>query len=145
MGRMFTQSREEVRSHFINVWEKMALEVPLEPLEQMLANVIKQHPEYHPVLDDPAVALAAEYAEDMATSNPFLHMSLHVAIAEQLQTDRPSGVVKAYNVLLGKRSLEPHAVEHKMIDCLRASLWQAQRDSCPPDEAAYLTCLVRTT
>lgn len=142
---MFTQSREEVRSYFINVWEKMALEVALEPLEQILANVIKQHPEYHPVLDDPAVALIAEYAEDMTTSNPFLHMSLHVAIAEQLQTDRPSGVVKAYNAMLGKRTLEPHAVEHKMIDCLRASLWQAQRDSCSPDEAAYLTCLVHTT
>lgn len=140
---MFAQSREEVRSHFLSVWGKMSSKVPLQPLEQLLARVIEQHPEYHVVFNDPARALRAEYSGDVANSNPFLHMSLHVAIAEQLQTDRPAGVVKAYNAMVEKRTYDAHAIEHKMIDCLSASLWQAQRDSRPPDEAAYISCLKR--
>ena len=141
---MFAQSREEVRSHFINVWDKMTTSAPLEPLEQMLANVIQRHPEYHEMLGVPAHAMTAEFGAGPDSSNPFLHMSLHVAITEQLQTDRPAGVVTAYNALLGKRRLDPHLVEHKMIDCLSATLWRAQRDSNPPDEAAYIACLLQS-
>jgi hypothetical protein len=141
---MFAQSREEVRSHFINVWDKMMIRAPLEPLEQILADVIQRHPEYHEMLGDPAHAIAAEFGSDPDNDNPFLHMSLHVAIAEQLQTDRPPGVVTAYNAILGKRRLDPHLVEHKMIDCLSATLWRAQRDSNLPDEAAYVACLLRS-
>ena len=141
---MFAQSRDEVRSHFINVWEKMISRSPLEPLEQILADVIDRHPQYHEVLKDPVNAMTAEFGSGPDNTNPFLHMSLHVAIVEQLQTDRPPGVVTAYNAILAKRQLDPHLVEHKMIDCLSATLWQAQRDSNPPDEAAYVACLLRS-
>jgi hypothetical protein len=141
---MFAQSRDDVRSHFISVWEKMADNAALEPLEQMLARVIRRHPEYHLILSNPDRALNTEFGVDGITGNPFLHMSLHVAIAEQMQTDRPPGVVKAYNSMLKNRTLDAHLVEHKMIDCLSASLWRAQRDSMPPDEAEYLACLTRS-
>lgn len=141
---MFAQSREEVRSHFIDVWEKMTLGGPLQPLEQILADVIRRHPEYHEMLGDRGRALTADFGSSPEDDNPFLHMSLHVAIAEQLQTDRPPGVVTAYNTILGKRQLDPHLVEHKMIDCLSATLWRAQQDSNLPDEAAYVACLLRS-
>jgi hypothetical protein len=141
---MFAQSRDDVRSHFISVWEKMVDDAPLEPLEQMLAIVIRRHPEYHQILSNPERALNTEFGVDGLTANPFLHMSLHIAIAEQLQTDRPPGVVNAYNSMLRNRRLDAHLVEHKMIDCLSASLWQAQRDSVPPNEAEYLACLTRS-
>ena len=141
---MFAQSRDEVRSHFINVWEKMISRSPLEPLEQILADVIDRHPQYHEVLKDPVNAMTAEFGSGPDNANPFLHMSLHVAIVEQLQTDRPPGVVTAYNAILAKRQLDPHLVEHKMIDCLSATLWQAKLDSNPPDESAYVACLLRS-
>ena len=140
---MFAQSRDEVRSHFLNVWRKMAAKAPLQPMELILADVIERHCEYHALLDEPERALASEFAPDSVTSNPFLHMSLHVALCEQLQTDRPQGVVKAYNSILEKRRFDAHSVEHKMMDCLAASLWQSQRESIPSDEVAYMACLMQ--
>jgi len=143
MGLMFAETRDEVRTHFINVWQKMGAKTPMQPMELLLADVIERHGEYHALLDQPERALAAEFAPDSATSNPFLHMSLHVAICEQLQTDRPPGVVKAYNAILKNRRFDAHAIEHKMMGCLSASLWHSQRDSMPPDEVAYVECLMQ--
>jgi len=140
---MFSQTRDEVRNHFLGVWQKMADKSPLQPMEMMLAEVIARHSEYHALLDEPDRALAAEFSPESPVSNPFLHMSLHVAIREQLQTDRPPGVVKAYNAIVEKRRFDAHAIEHKMMDCLAESLWQSQRDSVPPDEVVYMACLMQ--
>ena len=139
---MFAETREQVRSHFIDVWRKMGTREPMEPLEQLLAAVIEHHPEYHPLLDRPESAVATDFGATGGT-NPFLHMSLHVALHEQLQTDRPRGVVAAYETLREHAGLEPHQLEHRMIECLSASLWDAQQNARPPDEAAYLECLRR--
>jgi len=138
---MFAQTREEVRAHFLKVWGKMAAHSPMEPLEALLAGVIERHPEYHALLDRPDEAINAEFRTDIEGVNPFLHMSLHVAVQEQLQTDRPVGVVGAYNALVGTRRLDAHDIEHRMMECLSASLWEAQRNASPPDEAAYVECL----
>jgi hypothetical protein len=141
---MFAQTREEVRGHFLAVWQKMAAKSPLEPIEALLAGVIERHPEYHALLNRPDEALNADFTADAAGVNPFLHMSLHVAIREQLQTDRPPGVVDTYRALAEQRKLDPHAIEHRMMECLSASLADAQRKAAAPDEAAYLECLRRT-
>ncbi len=140
---MFTQTRDGVRNHFLSVWQKMSTAAPLQPMEKILADVISRHTEYHALLDEPERALAAEFAAESSQTNPFLHMSLHVALCEQLQTDRPPGVVTAYNALVAKRRFDAHVIEHRMMDCLAASLWQSQRDSTPPDEVAYIACLMQ--
>lgn len=138
---MFTETREEVRSHFLNVWQKMTAKEPLEPLEQLLAQVIEAHPEYHSLFDNPERLMHEDFNGDANEVNPFLHMSLHIALVEQLQTNRPSGITDAYQKLLTSGKFDAHALEHRMMDCLSASLWQAQRDSRPPDERQYLNCL----
>lgn len=140
---MLSQSTDEVRNHFLSVWQKMAAKAAMQPMELMLASVIERHSEYHVLLNEPERALAAEFPPDSAAGNPFLHMSLHVAVCEQLQTDRPRGVVKAYNAMVEKRHFDAHSIEHRMMDCLAASLWQSQRDSIPPDEVAYMACLMQ--
>ncbi len=138
---MFAETREQVRTHFLEVWRKINEETPMEPLEQLIAAIIERHPEYHDLLREPQRALDLD--ADRIADNPFLHMSLHIAIHEQLQTDRPPGVVAAYNALLATRRYDAHTVEHKMMDCLATSLRQAQVREAPPDESAYLACLRR--
>ena len=138
---MFAQTREEVRAHFLAVWQKMTAKSPMEPIEALLADVIERHPEYHTLLNRPDEAMNADFTDEASGVNPFLHMSLHVAIREQLQTDRPAGVVSTYRALAEKRRLDPHAIEHRMMECLSASLVEAQRRAAAPDEAAYLDCL----
>ena len=69
-------------------------------------------------------------------------MGLHIAVEEQITTNRPSGVIDIYQALR-KRFHDSHMVKHQMMDCLAEALWQAQRDGCEPSEDGYLACLRR--
>ena len=76
----------------------------------------------------------------MGQTNPFLHMGMHLAIREQLATNRPAGITETFGLLMA-RVQDAHAVEHRMMECLGEALWQAQRSGQEPDEARYLACL----
>ncbi len=140
---MLVGTRDEAREFFLHVWRKMSARENMEPLEQLLAQVISEHPEYHATLDDPDGALHKDFDGAGAAPNPFLHMGLHIALIEQLQTDRPAGIRALYQQLLRGGANDSHAVEHRMMECLGESLWQASRDGVAPDEGAYLERLRR--
>ena len=135
---MFAGSVEETRGFFLSVWRKMHASEQMEPLEKLVAEIIGAHPEYHQLLDKPARAMQAG---ESGEANPFLHMGLHIALIEQLQTDRPNGVRAIYQQLVSKSSTDHHAVEHQMMDCLAEALWNASRNGQPPDEQNYLQAL----
>jgi hypothetical protein len=137
---MFGHDRRPIRERFVEVWRKMRTRAPLEPLEALIADVIADHPEYHRLLEDGDDALDRDWTPAGGQANPFLHMGLHIALREQLGTDRPPGIRAAFNALLS-RCGERLEAEHLAIECLAESLWQASRDGAPPDEAAYLACL----
>lgn len=138
---MFIQDRNSARRFFIDIWNKYLQKRSLEPLEQRVLAVILEHSEYHEILSDPQSALAEEYSPEEGRSNPFLHMGMHIAIKEQVSSDRPSGISGLYRTLLENHAGDQHCVEHLMLECLGESLWTAQRNSLPPDEQAYLDCL----
>ncbi len=71
-------------------------------------------------------------------------MGMHLAIREQLATDRPPGLRAGYRGVV-ERAGDAHAAEHRIMDCLGEALWRAQRAGRPPDEAAYLDCVRRLT
>ncbi|HID81470.1 MAG TPA: DUF1841 family protein [Chromatiales bacterium] len=138
---MFAQSREETRQLFCSVFKKVQEQTTLDPLEQQIAEVIKLHPEYHKLLMDPESALAQEFTPEQGQSNPFLHMGMHLAIREQVSTDRPAGIREYFSQLIKK--LGESETEHRMMECLGNSLWEAQRNNSLPDEQAYLDCIHR--
>lgn len=109
----------------------------MEPLEAQIADVIALHPEYHSQLEDRDAALARDYSPEGGQSNPFLHMGLHLAVRDQIATDRPTGIRAAFQNL-ARRHGDEHEAEHAMIECLAQALWEAQRAGRPPDEQAYL-------
>lgn len=133
------QSRDEVRQTYLRVWQKMQSRSVLEPMESVIAEVIRLHPEYHELLDQKDQVMAQEYTPEGGQTNPFLHMGMHIALREQTATDRPAGIQGVYNKL--SSSLGAHDAEHAMMECLGQVLWQAQRDNSVPDEAEYLECL----
>jgi len=137
---MFGHDRNQMRMFFIEVWKKYRAQAPLEPLEKIIAEILRAHPEYHRLLEDPDAVLEKDYLPDLGESNPFLHMGMHIAIQEQLGTNRPAGIIDIYQSLLIKLQ-DPHEVEHRMLECLGEMLWRAQRDGTDPDESAYLDCL----
>ena len=131
-----------MREFFFHVWEKIQQQAPLEPMEAIVAEVIDIHPEYHACLNDRETSLHSDFKPEQGMTNPFLHMGMHIALKEQLATNRPAGIVAVYDLLL-KKFGNAHEAEHQMIECLAESLWQAQRDNRLPDEQAYLECLRR--
>lgn len=136
---MFGQDREQLRRFFQTAWDKRLAGQALQPLEQLVAEVIAQHPEYQDQLTGDE-ALQREFSPDDGQTNPWLHMGMHISLGEQLLADRPAGLRDLYQ-RIANRLGDPHAAEHAMMDCLGFALWEAQRSNRAPDEAAYLECL----
>ncbi len=137
---LFQPSRDQSRSFFIEAWRKYRDKVPLEPLEDLAVGHILRHPEYHDILEDEVASLSREWLPELGESNPFLHLSLHLAIDEQLSIDQPVGIVDRYQKLI-RRLMDEHAAQHAAMECLVEMIWHAQRYDHPPDIQAYLACL----
>ncbi|MDD5250259.1 MAG: DUF1841 family protein [Rhodocyclaceae bacterium] len=139
---MFNPSRDEARRFLIDAWRKRREKLPATPLETLAADLVQLHPEYHALLEAGDAALAREWTPEDGATNPFLHLSLHLAVAEQLQIDQPPGIRAACAALAAAHG-DRHAALHDILDCLGEAVWRAQRDRAPPDGAAYLECIRR--
>jgi len=139
---LFNPSRDEARRFLIDAWRKRREEQPLSGLEQMAAGIIALHPEYHPLLETPETSLDRDWQPESGGVNPFLHLSLHLAIAEQLSIDQPPGIREQYERIRLARGDE-HPAQHAVLECLGEVLWNAQRHGTAPDAALYLACLTR--
>ena len=137
---MYSPSRDEVRELFFAAWLGYRVGRPLAGMHALALDVILQHPEYHDVLEHPERSRDKDYVDE---SNPFLHMSLHMALEEQLSIDQPPGIRSAWQALLRRCAGERHAALHEALECLAETMWRAQRDARPPDADLYLSCLQR--
>lgn len=129
-------NREQMRRHYLDAWRRRRDGLPLTPLDAQIADVIALHPEYQALLEDPD-ALAAEFTVEQGRTNPFLHMGLHLGLREQLATRRPPGIEQVHARLAAKLG-GTHEAEHRMIEVLAETLWEAQRAGRAPDEQRYL-------
>jgi hypothetical protein len=130
------QTRDQLRRQYLDAWRKYTARQPLQPLEAQLAAVIAEHPEYIPLLESHE-ALTTDYTPEGGRDNPFLHMGLHLAIREQVATNRPPGITQVHQSL-SHRLGDPHAAEHAILEVLAETLWESQRAGRAPDETRYL-------
>ena len=138
---IYAPTRDQARRFLFDTWRKYREAQPLEGLESVALQVLLAHPEYHPILDDPQRYAEHDYAPESGMLNPFLHLSLHLAVEEQLAIDQPPGI-RAQFERLREREGE-HAAKHDVLECLGEVVWQAQRNRAVPDAEAYLECLRR--
>jgi hypothetical protein len=138
---MFEPTRDEARDFLFDLWRKHAAGEPLTPLESLALSVVLEHPEYHAVLAARERYLEREWRPEGGETNPFLHLSMHLAIEEQLSIDQPPGIRAAVASL--EKRLGQHDARHEVMDCLAEVVWQAQRNRAGFDNAAYLDCLRR--
>lgn len=131
---IFGQDRSELRKMYADAWRKRGARKVLTPLESQIVAVIEDHPEYQ---DAVGGDLGRDFDVEDGKTNPFLHMGLHLGIREQVATNRPSGIAMIFQKL-AEHAGSPHDAEHRMIDCLAETLWEAQSQNQPPDEALYL-------
>lgn len=139
---MFNPSRTEARQFFFDTWQKYQFREVLSDMETIALEVMLQHPEYHTILNDSESYLQKDYPPEMGDTNPFLHMSMHVAIREQLAIDQPIGIRTKF-LQLCKLTQDEHAAAHYTMECLAETLWQSQRTQSAPDAAVYLNCMER--
>lgn len=137
---MFNPSRDQVRQFFFDVWAKYRAGQPLAGAEQPALDAVLAHPEYHALLEQPDRFLDRDYLPEAGETNPFLHLSMHLAVAEQLSVDQPPGIRERYAHFLALYGNAMDA-QHAIIDCLGEMIWQVQRHQMPFDSAAYLRCL----
>jgi hypothetical protein len=139
---MFQPSQHDVRNFFCQTLAKHRSGELLSPIETLAAGWIDEHPEYHAELADVEAALAAVYDVDEGRTNPFLHLSMHLSISEQVSIDQPRGIRQAVELLAAKRN-SLHDAQHEVMDCLGEMLWASQRSGQPPDGHAYLDAVRR--
>ncbi len=136
---MFSPSQNDVRRFFCAALAKQAEGRPLSPLEAIAADWIGEHPEYRAELADADAAVAKVYDVETGRTNPFLHLSMHLSISEQVSIDQPPGIRQA-SELLAARLGSAHAAQHELMECLGEMLWESQRSGLPPDGARYVDC-----
>ena len=139
---MFQPSQLDVRRFFCASHTRQQGGLPLEPMQAMAARWTAEHPEYHADLADEAAALAAVYSVEEGRTNPFLHLSMHLSIDEQIGIDQPTGIRQAVHLLASRRN-SMHAAHHEVMECLGEMIWASQRSGLPPDGQAYLEAVRR--
>ena len=139
---MFSPSRDEARRFIVEAWRKRRAGEPLSDLERTVASLVAMHPEYHALIDEGVLHLERDYTPDGGAVNPFLHLSLHLAVAEQLAIDQPPGLRAEFERLKLAHGGE-HDALHVVLECLGETMWQAQRLGTGPDASVYLDCLRR--
>ena len=139
---MFSPSQHDVRRFFCEAHSKQRQALPLTPMESLAADWIAEHPEYHADLADVQAALTASYSVEEGRTNPFLHLSMHLTITEQVAIDQPRGIKQAHD-LLAARLGSAHEAQHQVMECLGEMVWASQRSGLPPDGLAYIDCVRR--
>jgi hypothetical protein len=139
---MFTPSQHDVRRFFCETYRKHRGNEILTPLEAIARDWIVQHPEYAATLADIDAAQEADYSVELGHGNPFLHLSMHLSIAEQISIDQPPGIRQAF-LALAQRMGSEHDAYHEIMECLGEMIWNSQRSGMPPDGAAYIECVKR--
>ncbi|MFZ4650562.1 MAG: DUF1841 family protein [Rubrivivax sp.] len=139
---MFQPSQHDVRRFFCDAFRQHRSGGPLDAMQAQAVPWIVEHPEYEEDLADLERALQASYAVEDGRTNPFLHLSMHLSIAEQVSIDQPTGIRQAVQLLASRRG-SLHAAHHEVMECLGEMLWASQRSGLPPDGQAYLEAVRR--
>ena len=140
---MLGNNKNELRKVYLSCWQLKKNQLPMDPMQEVVANIIELHPEYHKLLENKD-SLDKDFSAEFGESNPFLHMSMHIALHEQISTDRPKGIHDCFQQLCLLKG-DPHEAEHAMMECLGEALWNAQQKQSAPDEDAYLACLMKVS
>lgn len=137
---IFNSTREEVRRFFCDTWKKKTEGHILDPMETLASDWMSDHPEYHTLLANPEGALEQDYTPERGEANPFLHLSMHLSISEQISINQPSGI-KEIAEKLAARLGSMHEAQHLIMECLGQVMWEAQREGQPLNPEKYLETL----
>lgn len=135
---MFNPTRDQVREFFMTTWQKHLDKSVLSPIEATALKWILEHPEYHSLLSS-AEAKQQDFTVSGGQVNPFLHLSMHLAIEEQVSINSPPGIKAIFEQLSQRRN--PHDAMHDIMECLGQVIWESQRLGKPLNNELYMDLL----
>ena len=97
---MYNLNQFDVRSFFFDLQSKAEKKEPLTDLEKIAYSVILEHPEYNNILQNKDKYLEFKWSVENGETNPFLHLSMHLSILEQLSIDQPVGIKNLFEIYL---------------------------------------------
>ena len=138
---MYDVNTHDVRRYFGHVWQNRLNPLQLDALQQKALRIIEAHPEYQTYLEHIEDYLDKNWTPEQGETNPFLHLSLHLSIQEQVGIDQPFGIRSIHQKLVGMHNDNWVKAEDEMMDALVETIWQAQRHNQGLDVNAYMTRL----
>ena len=138
---MYDENTHDVRRYFGHVWQNRLNPLQLDALQQKALRIIEAHPEYQTYLEHVEDYLDKNWTPEQGETNPFLHLSLHLSIQEQVGIDQPFGIRAIHQKLIGTHNDNWVKAEDEMMEALVETIWQAQRHNQGLDVNAYMTRL----
>ena len=138
---MYDVNTHDVRRYFGHVWKNRLNPLQLDALQQKALRIIEAHPEYQTYLEHIEDYLDKNWTPEQGETNPFLNLSLHLSIQEQVGIDQPFGIRSIHQKLIGMHNDNWVKAEDEMMDALVETIWQAQRHNQGLDVNAYMTRL----
>ena len=138
---MYDVNTHDVRRYFGHVWQNRLNPLQLDALQQKALLIIEAHPEYQIYLEQVEEYLDKNWTPEQGETNPFLHLSLHLSIQEQVGIDQPFGIRAIHQKLIGMHNDNWVKAEDEMMEALVETIWQAQRHNQGLDVNAYMTRL----
>ncbi len=136
--------RAQLRAHrkiFWDAWQRELRGEPLDALQVRIVRVIRAHPEYHAMFDDEEHFVDRDIVGEGTSF--YVHLSLHLAIEEQLALRQPTELVQWMEVALTQRGMTRHEAIHAALEVLGHIMDQARQRGGEPDGMAYVQGLRR--
>jgi Domain of unknown function (DUF1841) len=139
---MHPSSPAEVRQFWLDAFAKLTQNrTANSPHEQLAMDILAQHREFHERLKTGSDPLNRSYSA--GEINPYLHLSMHLAVQEQISSDQPAGLRRLFTELQAATGSAMQA-QHHVMQSLEKTMALAQQTQTAPDALAYLVDVSRT-
>ena len=110
--------REVFRKTVYRIWNMMqaGLLDEMDEAENRIARILLDHPEYEEILEDTEILDGREFDAGEA-GNPFLHISFHKMVEDQLESGRPAEVLSFLESMRAK-GFDRHEIIHVIMKIL---------------------------
>lgn len=124
------------RARFLEIWKNTSENKKLEGEEAVFGRIMQEHPEFHATFNLGEPAFGIDFASRNEV-NPFLHISLHAVVEQQIADRNPAEVEQAYQAIL-EWGDSRHESIHRISGILAEVLFEAIQKKSPIDDAGYL-------
>lgn len=139
MEDKYTELRYLTRARLGLVWEMVMTEAELEGEEAVLAEILKQHPEYFDIWEHAGILdPSEEVLRDGA--NPFVHVAIHQTVENQIADRDPLQTAETLEALM-QAGYTRHEAIHAIGAIISDEIFEIMRDNRRFDEAGYVEAL----